>query len=265
MAAAGPFHQTWSSRAFGDHAELVHRKIAAALLGAQQRMVDAHKAGGLSTNHLYGNVFRSVYEILAARFVDAVQNHDGIKMVKVRGYSFVIVEGWLLYPIRYADKLRPPQGVKIRASKLRYAVLVEFGPEPAQETLGPEFDELTEQIEPPSLPEVLEELRGSLEVAVIAFTSSVEAGVMQAFVGQPELVDDCLVWHERIDSIDLTMPEGNEEAAAQGAPGPLGTPAVGQVRFGQGAEPDLTIVAKPRHSPPSAEPSPPTPSIQNDE
>lgn len=264
MASTGPFHPTWSSRAFGAQAELVHRKIAAALLQAQQNMVEAHSAGRLKTNHVYGNMFRSVYENLVEQFDDEITDIEGFGTVKVKGYSFLIVLGWLLYPIRYADKVASPHSAKIRASKLRQAVLTELGPEPSQPPLDPEFDELEQETEVPSLPEVLEELKGRLEVSVIAFTSSVEAGVMQAYVGQPELTEDRLFWNERIDPISLVPYAGGEGQAPPGTRLPQGPSPAGP-RFGQGAEPDITLVPKPRHEVPSGEPEEIRPNIQNDE
>jgi hypothetical protein len=264
MAAARPFHHTWSSQAFGEHAELVHRKAAIALLKAQKRMSGAHVEGGLSTNHVYGNMFRSVYENLSKLFSEETRTVEEIMPVKVRGYKFLIVNGWLLYPIRYGEKLLPPQGAKVRQSKLRQAVLVELGPEPSQEPLGPEFDEFLGEVEPPSLPEVLAELQGNLKVAVIAFTSSIEAGIIQAFVGHPELKDDRLVWEGRIDPIDLTTPESGEAQEPGGSPVPF-PPAPSGPRFGQGAEPAVEILPKSRPAAPPAEPDAPRPNIQNDE
>jgi hypothetical protein len=256
----------WSSVAFGSHAVSVHRKIAITLGKAHERMVDAHVASGLRTNHVYGNMFRSVYETLVVQFENDINHGEGVGTVRVRGYDFLIVNGWLIYPLRYADSYKEPYGATIRPSKLRQAVLTELGPESAQQPLTPDLDEPADDDgEPPSLPDVLEELKDSLKVAVVAFTSSVSAGVIQAYVGQPELDGDRLVWHGRIDHINLVVPpqsgEGGSPAAGPTGPGP----APDVPRFGQGDEPEVSLDSRPRPGAPPSEPEAPSRNIQNDE
>jgi hypothetical protein len=259
--------QSWSSRAFGDHAPAVHRKITTTLQLAHQRMADAHTAGSLRTNHVYGNMFRSVYETLVGEFTEELTSSEDFHMLRIRGYDFLIINNWLLYPVRYADTHKKPDGAKIRPSKLCQAVLTELGPEKAQPSLGPEFDKLADDEEIPSLPEVLEELKDDLKVAIIAFTSSVRAGVMQAYIGQPELNDDRLLWYGRIDQIALIAPPETGQATLPDGPrtSPMPGPAQGGTRFGHGPVPEVSIPPKPRADVPTTEPEVPRPNIQNDE
>jgi hypothetical protein len=257
--------QSWSSEAFGSHAASVHRKIAVTLGQAHERMLDAHVASGLRTNHVYGNMFRSVYETLVVQFENDINDGEGVDTVRVRGYDFLIINGWLIYPLRYADSYKEPYGSTIRPSKLRQAVLTELGPERAQQPLAPDFDPPTDYDGgPPSLPDVLEELKDTLKVAVVAFTSSVSAGVIQAYVGQPELDDDRLVWHGRIDQIDLVPPQSGEGDSPAVGPPSRGPSPDGR-RFGQGDEPEVSLDSRPRPGVPPAEPEAPSPNIQNDE
>lgn len=259
--------QSWSSAAFGSHAPTVHRKVAATLLQAHQRMVEAHTAARLKTSHVYGNMFRSVYETLVGELAEEIKDSEDIGMVRIKGYDFLIINNWLLYPVRYSDTYRDPHGAKIRPSKLRQAVLTELGPEKTQPTLGPEFDELLDDEEIPSLPEVLEELKDNLKVAVVAFTSSVRAGIMQAYVGQPELDGDRLFWNGRIDQISLIVPPESGEGTSVGTPRTPPTPSVAPSgpRFGHGPEPEVSIPPRPRPDVPHAEPEVQRPNIQNDE
>lgn len=260
----GSFQGSWSSEAFGPDAPAVMWEIARTLHHAHRKMVDAHTAGELETLHLYGHINRKVLEELPRRLKDL----GGVRAVPVRGYRFVIVRGWLLYPVRCGEKYVEARKLKLPppVSKTRRLVFQEFGPEPLQPALSPELDLLApEEDEPPSLPEVLEALKGEVLIATIAYTSNLNAGIIQAYCGQAELLAGTrdLRWHG-IQPIDLNAP--GDEGESGGPSVPLqGTPPEDGPRFGQGAEPELPFQPKPRHTPPITEPEGPRPNIQNDD
>ncbi|MFD0686040.1 hypothetical protein [Actinomadura fibrosa] len=102
-------------------------------------------------------------------------------------------------------------------------------------------------------------------MAVLAFTSNPTAGILQAYVGHPELNGDRLDYHGRIEMLDVTTPPQSGDGGTFLSQPRGSGPKPSNPRFGRGAEPDIPIVPKTRPAAPPTEAEGSTSNIQNDE
>jgi hypothetical protein len=187
--------------------------------------------------------------------VAALRDMDGVKLVRTAGsvFQMVVLNGCLLFPFRYAHDARIPIGEaritdRYVSGRVR-ALFARFGPCPAydQGLLFP--DDSEQESEMADLGPALDELPADTRLVLIAFACNDQAGLINAWWGEAELVDDYgrLRWTSRPEQ--LRLPVGHHHAGKQSRPATEeAADAQLTTRFDSGDMPQLATGIRPRVS-----------------
>ncbi|MFB8046451.1 hypothetical protein ACFC8F_34725 [Streptomyces hydrogenans] len=181
----------WAERTFGESAEELARLIPAGLVRAHDRARSAHEGVRTQTLEAYGHgLYAAQFEELAVSLSvlpRAVQ-------VRLQGRTFMVLDGHVIYPFRYAKKNVPVTAARLpRATGFRAELLRRHGPEPMQQALDLGLDE-PEEPDPRS---DLALLPPDTRVVIVAYACSMTEGVIRIEWGSAELrtEDRYLLWH----------------------------------------------------------------------
>lgn len=180
----------WAKGAFGERASELADVVAACLLGAHERARDGHNGVHTQTLEAYGHGLYAVQYEEPARGLAPYG-----EPLSLRGRTVMLVNGHLLYPLRYAKRDTPVTTARLRSAYgFRAELIRRLGPEPMQQELdlgleGPQEDAK-------ALPELLTR-PGVDGLVLLAYACSMERGVMRAEWGIAELPHGGrdLLWH----------------------------------------------------------------------
>jgi hypothetical protein len=252
---------------FGRNTAKLREVIPKALVDANVRAREGHDGAKLATLDVYGHGLAvAQFEELA----NQIAALDGARMVKLRRYYLAVLDGWVFYPLRYADdNLTPIEKAQIRrpVSKLRRQLFAAHGPKPRQ----PALDESLEFPTAEELHEAFPQLGEDTRLCLVAYACNVNSGVLNAAWGEAELhADGSLTWHGQPQPLLLPVrePTGRTtvHGAAAAANGSAAPSSDKRQRFDAGEQPDTPV--RPRttpHSSPDSEQQPTKPKAKNHE
>ncbi|MEU9357179.1 hypothetical protein AB0D35_03525 [Streptomyces sp. NPDC048301] len=181
----------WAQKRFGAQASGLVAGVPKRLTRAHQRARAVHAEANLKKRGPYGHVLaEAVREELADEALAL-----GGTVRELRGYAYAVVNGYALFPFRYADRAAPLDRARLRAdvSPLRRRMLTAHGPE-APEGLFPLDDILTTDAYV-DLHEVFEELGRTTKLVSVFFTSAWEDGIHAIHWGDAHLDGDrTFIW-----------------------------------------------------------------------
>ncbi|WP_433458504.1 hypothetical protein [Micromonospora sp. CA-248212] len=216
----------WARERFGERAAHVCVVLVDALHRALANAQDAHRISESTDLLGFGSVQRSRRY---ACIVEALKEMDGVQVIKPKSspHEFVVLEGNLIYPFRYAkDSSKPIHRARIterKVSALISELFTFYGPEPEQASL---LDELTDDTVGDAAEErtpVLTRLPEGTRLALLAYASNDRSGVLNAWMGEGELGFRGRVHWRRVEQLPLTVPGSRGgEGRGHGPTGPLG-------------------------------------------
>jgi len=250
---------------FGENTTQLRKVIPEALREAHVRARRGHDAAQLATLEVYGHGLACAqFEELARR----IGGLDRARLAKLYRYWVAVLDGCVVYPIRYADdSVTEPTAARVRrpVSGLRRRLFTAHGPDPLQPSLDESLDLPTTDDLRAAFPQLGEDTR----LIVVAYACNVDGGVLRAAWGEAELHTDdgSLTWH-RLEPLRLPEQEVAEDTRPS-APVTVGGgisaagPSSVSRRFDEAPEPSPVLAPRTNLSP-SSEPQP-TPPIASDE
>lgn len=257
----------WATDTF-DHADTLRDRIPAALSKAHSRARAGHDATNSGSLRIFGT---ALWEFQNVELVSAVSSMATARAVKFGGYELPVVENCVLFPLRYSDRA----GVSVERARLPMPVSTQrerlFGVHaPDVERPDPFLDESWADLDLPSEYEAFPQLNADVELIVIAYACSLEAGILNVEWGRAQhLGNGELLWGEHSplalaskQPLHSTVNIGGVSVDNQEAEAP---------RFDSGDEPGIALGLrhpddKGRDLPPQTEKHPNNPSAQeNDE
>ncbi|WP_414942008.1 hypothetical protein [Amycolatopsis sp. cmx-11-51] len=251
----------WADGAFGENAHALRRRIPQALATAHGRARDGHDATRSTTRRIYGN---GLWEFQHEELVRELLSIDGAKVAKFGGYQLVVIADQAFFPLRYADRA----GVPVERARLGRPVSPQrqrlFGAHaPEVERTEPFLDEAWEELDAHDEYESFPQLGEGVQLVVIAYACSLEAGVLHVEWGQAEHIGEGeLRWGDH-SALPL---------AATGVAGGLSLAGrgTGTSWFDSGKEPEIALGLRQPGAdelgvPPQTEPHPDEPHAQDDD
>jgi len=229
----------WVTDSFGEHASILCERIPAALAVAHMRARASHDAARSTKLRVYGT---TLWECQHEELVSAMVSIDGAKVAKFGGYELPVVAKKVLFPLRYTDRSGVPVDsarLPVPVSQQRQRLFSAHAPD--VERPHPYLDQSWADLDLPNDYEVFPQLGDDTELIVIAYASSLEAGVMNIEWGQAEHVGDGeLVWGEHTP---LPLISAGLAAATVTASGGLSIAghSIAGPRFDAAQEPDLAF------------------------
>ncbi|MFJ9410499.1 hypothetical protein [Streptomyces sp. NPDC101393] len=141
------------------------------------------------------------YEALAA----GLAAFDGATAIRLQGRTVMVIDGKVIYPIRYAKKDDPVTTARLRrAFGFRADLIRRHGPEPRQQA----FDLGLDELDAPEVHPDIALLPPEYQLITIAYACSMERGVMRVEWGTAELrrEDRYLIWHRHEPLLPPTGP-----------------------------------------------------------
>jgi hypothetical protein len=211
----------WAFERFGEYAADLWKLVPEAIKAGVGRQIDTHVASGLASLHAYGGAWPALHEEL----VNHVGGLEGVHMVRPAGSAvhYVVVNGSLLVPFRYARDLHTPlndPSVTQRLNKTCRSLLSQLGPQPrpVSEQLPLSDDFLPQPADPLSSSKLLSDPCPE-NITLIAFASNTAALLAIAWGEAALLGDDTLQW---VYQEELPMPPNGQAGPAMQPMGPTG-------------------------------------------
>ncbi|KOG25165.1 hypothetical protein ADK34_17935 [Streptomyces viridochromogenes] len=200
--AAAP--SRWARECFGKQASGLVAGIPKRLARAHQRARIAHDQADLKKRGPYGHVLA---EAVLEELADEARALGG-SVRELRGYDFAVLNGWALFPFKYADRPVPLDRARLRAdvSAQRKRLLTAHGPEP-REGLFP-LEEVSTTPEYDKIHEVFEELGRSTKLVSVFFTASRGEGIHSIHWGEAHLEDDRTFTWSPVEPLPLYTAKG---------------------------------------------------------
>lgn len=251
---------SWSDKNFGSDAPALRETIRLALQDACVQSQNAQDASGSEYLDPFGHALKGLqFQVLADRARTLLPKQHRIE--KLDRYSLVIVNSFVLYPIRSTNPRSSEAkkgSVRTPVSKLRRRLFDALGPEPHQPPLSPEWDEDDAK----DLRTLIARLGEASRLAAISYVCSYQAGLSDIHLGEAELNfrDGSLSFH-RGENLSVLGTQGRAGTNLHpvGASSGAGTPA-----FDSGEPSVFDLEANRSHQTPTSEPEPPQPRSDND-
>jgi hypothetical protein len=255
--------KAWADRIFGSDAVHLRQAIASALTDAYTRSRDAQDVSGAKKLNPFGHTLATLqYQLLAEEIEKALPGRCRIE--KLDQYELVVVNNYVLYPLRSADPRaeRAKDGVVRKPlSKLRRRMFIALGPKPHQEVITPELEP-----DEPSTEDVralIARLGKGTRLAAISYVCRIDTGVTDVYLGAAELNarDGSLYFHDGENLPVITV-----QGSVYRAPRIANASTEDRSRaFDRGAPPEIKLESNPSHQTPIIEPEPPQPLSDDEE
>lgn len=208
-----PTVSKWARARFGDRAHQVSQGVAEAMLQAVNDAQNAQGISGSKTRYTFGGALLSRKH---ERLVDAFRDMEAVQFVPVPGsaFQFVVINGCLLLPFRYAhDATVPITEARISHRHVSARLQAIFAkltrPTYQQEMLF--TGDSDEESELAALSPALDQLPAGTRLVLVAFACNDQAGLLNLWWGEGELADEYgrLRWISRPEQLRLPAESGN--------------------------------------------------------
>jgi len=176
----------WAVERFGQHAGAVAAAVPEQLAKAHAKAHAAHLAAGLKKRSPYGVALAGVVRENLAETAREL----GESVRDVRGYEYAVINGYALFPFRYADRPRPLDRARLPAnvSPTRRRLFQAHGPDSPDGLFEVDGGLATEEYL--GLHEAFEELGSSTRLVCVFFTADAEKGIHVIHWGEAHLEPD---------------------------------------------------------------------------
>lgn len=180
----------WGQARFGDRCHELGQEVVKALQEAVRDAQNAQKVSTSSTRHPFGwTLFSRYWDTISA----ALANMEGVFLVKPKGSPFPLplVDGCLLYPFRYAEDSRTPVTDARMSDSVRVKALFEklAPPQYLQDALFLAKSEPEDAMDDVLGPDI-QQLPDDTRLVLVPFACNDQAGLIKAWWGEAELLDD---------------------------------------------------------------------------